>query len=282
MPITIKNWLDNASKQLKEVGITSSRLDSEIILCNTLKKNRTWIHAHTDEMLDMRRRDIADARLSLRADRVPLAYIIGYKEFYGKEFYVSPATLIPRPESEAGISIIDEWIKDSNHLHKPLSCIDVGSGSGCIGISLKLLHPNLNVSLIDISKKALAVAQKNAQRHDVEVNYYTGSLLSEYPYSPDIIIANLPYVDKKWETSPETNYEPADALYAPQDGLKLILALLDTASSRLSSNGIIALESDTRQHSDIIAYAVKNGYTHVKTEALWTVFCLSNNKERLS
>ena len=102
---TISFWLKNAAKSLKDAGIPSARLDAELILANTLRKNRTYLHAHLDEEIDPRRVDIANARLDLRLDRVPMAYILGYKEFYGRKFTVSPAVLVPRPESEDMISL---------------------------------------------------------------------------------------------------------------------------------------------------------------------------------
>ena len=98
--MNISDWLRSATKRLKDIGIESPRLDAELILAETLRKPRTYLHAHLDEDIDPRRIDIAEARLDLRKDRVPIAYIIGHKEFYGREFHVTPSVLIPRPESE--------------------------------------------------------------------------------------------------------------------------------------------------------------------------------------
>ena len=100
---SIANWLASATDQLRAIGITSARLDAELLLAHTLRKSRTWIHAHGDEMIDSRTKEIANARLDLRLDRVPIAYIIGHKEFYGRLFKVTASVLIPRPESEAVI-----------------------------------------------------------------------------------------------------------------------------------------------------------------------------------
>ena len=98
--MTISTWLKLATKQLKDTGITSARLDAELLLAETLRKPRTYLHAHLDEDIDPRRVDIANARLDLRLERVPLAYILGYKEFFGRKFRVTPAVLVPRPETE--------------------------------------------------------------------------------------------------------------------------------------------------------------------------------------
>src|SRR5664279_4030502 len=104
----INDWLKDATATLSDIGITSARLDAEIILAHTLRKPRTYLHAHGDEQLSSRQRDIADTRLQLRLDRVPIAYIIGHKEFYGREFRVTTATLIPRPESEVMIELLTD------------------------------------------------------------------------------------------------------------------------------------------------------------------------------
>ena len=153
----ISEWLKIATKSLKTANIPSARLDAELILANTLRKNRTYLHAHLDEEIDPRRFDIANARLDLRLDRVPIAYILGYKEFYGRRFTVSPSVLIPRPESEDLISLFLE-LTTSEIVEKVL--IDVGAGSGCLGITAKLERNNLSVILSDISKTSLKRCRK--------------------------------------------------------------------------------------------------------------------------
>ena len=122
-----------------------------------MRKPRTYLHAHPDDEIDPRRVDIAEARLNLRLDRVPLAYILGYKEFYGRKFKVSPQVLVPRPESEAIIELLKKF-NASGRL------IDIGTGSGCLGITAKLELPQLDVVLSDVSDQALHIAQHNAAR----------------------------------------------------------------------------------------------------------------------
>ena len=129
---TITSWLTTATNTLKQADIASARLDAELILANTLRKNRTYLHAHLDEEIDPRRVDIAEARLSLRLDRVPLAYILGKKEFYGREFEVSPSVLVPRPESEEMINLLLKLVPRDD---QPRTLIDIGTGSGCLGIT---------------------------------------------------------------------------------------------------------------------------------------------------
>jgi len=253
----ISEWLKAAIKSLKNVGISSARLDAELILANTLRKNRTYLHAHLDEEIDPRRFDIANARLDLRLDRVPIAYILGYKEFYGRRFTVSPSVLIPRPESEDLISLFLE-LTASEIAEKVL--IDVGTGSGCLGITAKLERSNLSVILSDISKPALNIAEKNANALNADVHIQQQSLLNGQLRPVDYIFANLPYVDKSWDVSPELKYEPGIALFAEDEGLKLILQLISQAPRCLTPEGLLFIEADPQQHNRIINEAVKNGF----------------------
>jgi release factor glutamine methyltransferase len=145
----LKDWLDSATNQLAAIGIKSARLDAEIILDHTISKNRTYLHAHDDELLDGRSMEIADARLALRLDHVPIAYIIGHKEFYGRKFQVTTATLIPRPESETLIDMLRDLLPKNQPLfsEQKIRLVDVGTGSGNLGITAKLEFPELHVTL---------------------------------------------------------------------------------------------------------------------------------------
>ena len=259
--MTLNDWLQAASNQLADAMIPSARLDAEIILAHSLNRPRTWLHAHGDDELDPRRRDIADARVQLRIERVPVAYIIGHKEFYGRRFVVTPDTLIPRPESEEIIAQLGMWL--AKH-PKAKRLIDVGTGSGILGITAALEHPNLHVTLADISAKALAVARKNAESHQANVTSIESNLLDSYPLKPEIILANLPYVDRSWTTSPDIDHEPDLALYAHDGGLALINELIQQANDQLASNGVLILEADPRQHEAVVASAHTAGFSQAK------------------
>lgn len=254
---TISFWLKNAAKSLKDAGIPSARLDAELILANTLRKNRTYLHAHLDEEIDPRRVDIANARLDLRLDRVPMAYILGYKEFYGRKFAVSPAVLVPRPESEDMISLFLD--ATAGEIEQKV-LIDVGTGSGCLGITAALERTNISVILSDISKDALRIAEKNADDHRARVKIQQQSLLNGQLEPVDYIFANLPYVDKDWEVSPELQYEPKIALFTEDGGLKLILELIRQAPRCLAPNGQLFIEADPTQHERIIQAAAKQNF----------------------
>jgi len=259
--LAINDWLADATRQLVAAEIPSARLDSELILAHTLRKTRSYLHAHPEEHLTARSIEIANARLQLRIERVPVAYIIGHKEFYGRQFSVTTATLIPRPESESLIELLKQVIPRNISLLKErsLRLVDVGTGSGSLGITAKILYPELNVTISDVSRHALKVAEKNAKDLEADVTVLKSNLLADYPFAADIIIANLPYVDPEWERSPETDHEPASALFAANHGLALVFELLVQTKDKLVNGGSLILEADPEQHSAIIAEAKKYG-----------------------
>lgn len=259
--MTINDWLSDATRQLTEAAIPSARLDAELLLSHTVRKPRTWLHGHGDENLDPRQLEIARARLDLRLDRVPVAYIIGHKEFYGHTFKVTTATLIPRPESEDLIALLDQAVPKNERLlaERPLRLIDVGTGSGSLGITAKLTYPELDVTLTDVSRHALMIAEENAQALHAGVETLRSDLLAAYPFVADIIIANLPYVAIEWERSPETEHEPASALFANNHGLALIFSLLVQTKEKLALGGKLILEADPEQHPAIKKEAAKYG-----------------------
>ena len=271
----VSEWLKEATRRLKFADIPSARLDAELILAHTLRKKRTYLHAHIDQALTERELEIAEARLALRADRVPVAYIIGHKEFYGRLFHVTTATLIPRPESEQMIDLLKEIVNQTppRVLGSPrLRLIDVGTGSGCLGISAKLELPELDVTLADVSRHALAVATKNSQHLRADVTTIQSDLLANFPIQPDFILANLPYVDPDWELSPELRHEPGLALFAEDNGLRLIKKLIQQARIQLAPGGYLLLEADTSQLDTISTYAIDHDMHEVTRRGF--IICL--------
>lgn len=273
---SISSWLKKVTSELTAAGIESARLDAEIILAHTLKKPRTYLHAHSEDTIDIRLLEIANARRDLRVNRVPIAYIIGHKEFYGRRFKITSATLIPRPETEDMINLLKEIVPANVSLiPQTLRVVDIGTGSGAIGITAKLELPELAVTLIDISTHALNIAEKNAETYKVDVQILRSDLLAKYPFSPDIILANLPYVDTEWEVSPETYHEPAEALYAAKQGLDLINKLIIQAAAQVVAGGYMLLEADKRQHARIVETAKAHGFTLAISRGL--ILCLQKN-----
>ena len=249
---SISSWLRQAATQLKDISVASARLDAELLLAETLRKPRTYLHAHPDEALDPRRRDIADARLSLRLDRLPLAYISGYQGFFRTKFTVSPAVLVPRPASETMISLLLELQPTDT---APKTLIDVGTGSGCLGITAALeLPPRWHVILSDISQKALDLATRNAEQLGTNVFLQKQSLLAGQIKPVDVILANLPYVDAAWnDLSPELRHEPQRRC-TPTRVVPAHSPADCTAPSHMRPGGLLLLEADEEQHQTIIGF----------------------------
>lgn len=258
MPV-IKDWLDLAAKKLADANIPTNKLDAELILAYCLGKNRTFLHAHPELKIEETTLKTADNMLLSRLKRMPIAYLTGIKEFYGRQFKVNKDTLIPRPESEMIIESLKE-ITAIDGPHKNLKLIDVGTGSGCLGITAKLELPFLDVTLIDISSKALNIAKENANSLSTYVSTVQSDLLAAYNDTVDIIIANLPYVDKSWDRSPETEYEPGLALFADDYGMELIKKLVIQSTDKLQKQGYLIIEADPDQHNNIITFAKQNHF----------------------
>ena len=198
--------------------------------------------------------------------------------FYGFDFYVDENVLTPRPETE---QLIDEVLKLCGQPILPgvkpekpkldprnLTILDVGTGSGCIAITLKKKLPETDLYASDISEKALKIAQKNAKDLGASITTIISHLLKNVNIAPDLIVANLPYVDKNWTWLDHESLksDPDIALYAEDGGLALIKELLDTASAKY-----LILESDPSQQEKIIKFA-KNKYQKIKINGYATVF----------
>jgi release factor glutamine methyltransferase len=266
----IDEWLRDAANKLQAAHIPSHRLDAELLLCEVLGKGRPYLHAHNDDLLTEPQLKRANGYLKRRQQRTPIAYILGHKEFYGRNFAVNPYTLIPRPETESVIELIEEL-----DLPPDARIADVGTGSGAIAITLKLNQPERQVVATDISTEALAVAQQNAQTLGADIIFLQGDLAKPLRGEFDVIIANLPYVDPEWERSPETQFEPSLALFADDGGLKLISELIAQAPKHLKPHGHLLLEADPEQHERIVAAAHKHSLQLVKTEGYGILLTLS-------
>lgn len=264
--MTISVWLDDATVQLTRARITTPRLDAEVLLCHMLGVDRAWLVAHADDSLTMsalsqkggaRRSGLKDYGEKLilgRLKRQPIAYLVGHKEFYGRDFIVDKHVLIPRPESETLIELLKSLPREAQE-----TILDVGTGSGALAITAKLELPASTVIASDISPDALEVARRNAKKLKAAITYVESEMLtflpsSDYPL-PTTIIANLPYVDRSWDRSPETEHEPSLALFARDGGLELIYELLDQAPATLAPHGYLLLEADPEQHETIVEYA---------------------------
>lgn len=198
----------------------------------------------------------------------PKAYMRGVCDFYGREFLVSPEVLIPRPETEAAVDLVLKLAGKSylagvsvppTVLSERPRILDVGTGSGCIAVTVKKELPEAEVWACDVSKGALEAAQENARRLGAEVKFLESDLMSGVSGWFDVVVANLPYVDESWEwvDKEALGYEPRLALYAGDGGLELIFKLLRQVGGRAN---YLILEADPCQHERIEKEIKKYNY----------------------
>ena len=258
---TIDNWLKLAKNKLKEAQISSYSLDSELILCNILKVDRTTILAYPKRKLTKQNIFHANHFLKRRLQHEPLAYILGFKEFYGRNFKVNSSVLVPRPETEEIIEQLKNNLVNNNEV-----LLDIGTGSGILAVTIAKEFQNKNIKAYasDISKDALVVAKENATIHNANISFINSNLLENIEQNilneVTILVANLPYVNKNWINQKKPNelhYEPQIALYSKKEGLELIEKLLNTTNKILNLKYLI-LEADPEQFCKIEKIAQEN------------------------
>lgn len=258
--MTIAEAFVYGRSQLQAMSPTPE-LDARLLLQHLLRVTHSYLVAHpetplTADQTQQYRRLIARAR-----QKEPIPYLIGAAPFYDCEFQVTPAVLIPRPETELLVERVIKWVRARWGEERPLPMpilVDVGTGSGCIAITLARQLLQAEVIAIDIAAAALAVAQANAQRLvPGRIQFHQGHLLSPLTHAVDVIVANLPYVtDAEWTALDDgvKLYEPAVALKGGRDGLDLIEELLQQATAKLNPGGAIFLEIGWRQ--GLVVYEV--------------------------
>ena len=240
--------------QFKDSGIASARLDALLLLEAVTGKDRSFLLAHEDYELDQNQHDRFKAFAAKRAKRLPVAYILGQKEFCGIDFFVSQSSLVPRIETENMVEYIISSLPDSAKL------VDVGTGSGVIAVCVKFKRPDLIVAACDISADTLVVAQKNALAHNVSIDFIKSDLLESVPGKFDLIAANLPYVPDGRALAPEVEYEPALALFGGIDGLDGYRRLLKQAREHLSPGGVLLIEHEPGQLKSLEHLSAKAGF----------------------
>ena len=271
--------LMTGSNLLKESKISSYMLDSELLLSKTLNKSREEILTSLDQIISEERISVFEKYLKRRKNKEPIAYILEEKEFWSKSFKVSKDTLIPRPETEL---LVDELIKIFSG--KQISILDIGTGSGCIIISLL---SNLEKSFgtgIDISKDAILIAKKNAKNHQLKnrVKFFKKSTDSLFGKKFDLIVSNPPYIEKKDIKNLSDDikkYEPIMALDGGNDGLDLIKKFIYKSTQILKIKGTLALEIGKEQFKKVSKILIDNNFRikHVIKDYKDNIRCIIAN-----
>jgi len=258
---------------LEDAGIKSAEIDVLVLFEYVIKKSREYILAHPEYELSNKEILKLKKLIARRKKFEPLAYLVGKKEFFGVSFFVDKNVLIPRPETEI---LVEETLKilEARIMNyelwkgkKTLKILDIGTGSGCIIISLAKAYSkkfsilnskfSIHFSASDISEKALKIAKKNAKKHNANVKFIKSDLFKNIKGKFDLIIANLPYVPINGSDDREIKYEPQKAIFAADNGSAIIKRFLNQAKDHLYTRGLTLLEVDPRNAHELNKYASK-------------------------
>ena len=233
--MTLGEWIPAATEWLTQAGVTSSRLEAQLLAAHVLLVDRTYVLTHPEVELNEL---AAEGLLQRRESQEPLAYILGHREFFGRRFRVTPSVLIPRQETELLIETALELMVPVKRV------LDIGTGSGCIATTLKLERPDWDVWAVDISGAALQVARENAETLGAEITFRHSDLFSGLAGERfDLIVSNPPYIGVEEELPVEVrSFEPGTALFAENRGLRIYELISEVYREYLTPGGSIVLE----------------------------------------
>ena len=262
----LSNTIKQASQFLKKHNVSSYELDAEIILSNLMGVTREFLILNDHLEVSQKIRKKYNSAIRRRINREPVAYITGKKEFWSQDFIVNYATLIPRPETELLLYKVVSFFKN-----KKINILDIGTGSGCILLSI-LKELNLSKGIgIDISAKAIQIAYINSKKF----NLYNRSKFKVFDINDfnigkyDLIISNPPYIsskDIKNLSKDIINYEPLIALKGGIDGLDLIKKVIYKSKDLLKKNGILVIEIGNHQYIKVSSLLRQNGFREIGKE----------------
>lgn len=239
----ILSWTINHFKSKK---ISEPRLGAELLLSKALNMKRIDLYLQFERILSAKERDQFREYVKRRVNREPIQYILGETEFYGFPFKVSPAVIVPRPETELLVDSVLEVLKEQKN--PSVKILDIGTGSGCIAVALAKSFPDCSIWAIDKSDDALDIARTNADLNEVTIHFIEGDIfkdVSSFPTKFDIIVSNPPYVALKdlYKLDPEVrDFEPKEALFAGEDGLEFYKKFVNMIPGILDKHGTIFLE----------------------------------------
>lgn len=270
--MTLGTYLPSAEAKLKRAGIGSARLDVLILLEDSLHKDRAWILAHAEYNLSDGQVRKLETRFARRAKHIPLAYIRGFSEFYGRRFRVNRHVLETRPETETMIELLTKL-----SLPKHPAIADVGTGCGAIGITAALEIAASQVDLYDISSSALAVAKHNTHLHELHLHCRKMNLLSRALRPYDVIVTSLPYVPDKWKINEAAMAEPKIAIFGGSDGLDVYRKLFTQLKRFTWKPKYLLTESLPPQHPKLAEIAEDFGFKLYKSEGFIQIFIPAKN-----
>ena len=258
---TISKQLNKATAQLEAAGIDTARLDAEVLLAYVLNTRRLALYVHVAKELKPEQVARYENLIQRRLERVPVAYLVGHKEFMGLNFAVTPDVLIPRPDTEVLAQGVIEHLQDFSG--RAINIADIGTGSGAICISILKFLDNAVADAVDVSAKALDIARFNAEKFNVNdrIVFHEGSLFEPLAGKKfDVVISNPPYVlsGDLDNLQPEIYREPRIALDGGADGLNFYREIIDAAPKFLNDNGFLALEVGANQ-SDAVIKLINDG-----------------------
>ena len=259
--MTVIEVLKAASGHLTKQRSSSARLDSELLLAQTLGIKRLDLYLQFDRPLSDDELGRFRELIRRRGHGEPVAYLVGRKEFMALEFEVTPAVLVPNPDTEL---LVQRAVAIARQSDSPLRVADVGTGSGCIAIALAHYAPRVEVWASDVSEPALEVAGRNVARHGLgeRVHLVCGDLVAPLPGELDLICANLPYLAAGLTLPAEVTAQPRDALFAAGDGAGLVVRLLEAAPAKLGPGGRVLAELDPAIVETVSA-AASRGFANV-------------------
>ena len=247
--MNLREIFNSAGETLMRTGSPDAQLEAEVLIRHVLRIDRATFFRDLQQPVTDCDRERLDDLVNRRLNREPLNYITGLREFYGLDFEVSDSVLIPRQETEL---LVDTVISLARSRPKcEMKICDIGTGSGAIAVSVAVNLPSAEVMAIDISQRALDIADANRRMHGVynRVSLRRGNLLEPVDWKPEIIVSNPPYIRRSDLSllQPEIQYEPSVALDGGPDGLEVIRGLLRQSSDKVSSTGAILFEIDSSQ-----------------------------------
>ncbi|HVB35987.1 MAG TPA: peptide chain release factor N(5)-glutamine methyltransferase [Candidatus Acidoferrales bacterium] len=247
--VDVRAALRDAMTEMRSAGVPSHALAAELLLMHVMGRDRAWLYAHPEAPLDAEEARKYFELVTQRVAGTPTQYLTGKQEFWGLEFEVTPAVLIPRPETEHIIEVAVKRLGKGG-TSASLRIADVGTGSGCIAVSLALEFPHAEIIATDISAAALAVAAQNAARHNVaeHIHLLACNLLGAFASERgtfDMIVSNPPYVARDQEAQLQREvreHEPHEALFFGLTGTEIYAPLISQAAESLRSGGLLVLE----------------------------------------